>query len=299
MLTNTSMSLTQKWREELRVSFDLVKRDLTASLIPALLFCGASLTQANSDLKACLTCFAISVPYFVGYIYCFCLANQIVGVEEDRINKPNRVIPSGRLSIKGARLRWSIAMVLFPLYGLLLAPQMCLWALMWQVIIVWYNFGGLHSHWFGKNVVFISLGTIALLGPAWNVAQPMSSNAWRWILFVAVAFGVTLNLQDLRDIDGDIASGRRTLPVTLGETPARWISAALIAVLPLFTHIFVFGHFEFKWTAFLMEAILLAINFFVVARMLTRRTPEEDDKTYMIHTTWFCTILASALVVFA
>lgn len=79
----------------------MIRRDLPAGVYPALLFALAArcvVGGAGLDgLFALLACGA----YFWLFLYSFCLDNQITGVAEDRLNKPDRVIPSGRLPLAG------------------------------------------------------------------------------------------------------------------------------------------------------------------------------------------------------
>lgn len=282
---------------ELTIGYDLVKHDLSASMIPALLFALVSLNDAQADPLSWITCLALSCIYFFLFIYNFCLANQIAGIDEDKINKPGRVLSSGRLSVQGAWMRWVIAMVAFPLFAYLVKPELLVWVFLWQLIVITYNFGGLDKHWFCKNMVFVSSGAIVLLCPAWNMVQPLSAESLRWVLFVSIAFGITLNLQDLRDIAGDKATGRRTLPIAIGQRSARWICALLIAVLPLCTHYILFNHFAISWIGMAMEVLLAALNICVVLRILTLNGAKHDDKTYKLHTGWFCMIVLSAFFV--
>ena len=48
----------------------------------------------------------------------FNLSNQYTGAEEDKINKPDRPIPSGLVTVEGARFRWYIVTVLYLIVGL-------------------------------------------------------------------------------------------------------------------------------------------------------------------------------------
>lgn len=282
---------------EARITYGLVWRDLSASLIPATLMSLAAVytTGGWSAETATLTVLRCAL-YFGLYIYSFCLCNQIVGLEEDRINKPDRVIPSGLLNMRGALLRLVIALVVFPLVGFVLGGFRTMgWALAWEAIFLSYNLLGLHRHWFSKNVVFIVLGTVALLGAAWEIAAPLSSAAWQWILVVATTFGFTLHIQDLRDVEGDRATGRRTLPMVLGQDISRWLIAIGIGVLPIVVHLALFSGAQ-SLTNFASEAILAGLNIMVAVRVVQRRTPHDDHKSYMLHTYWFCAIVAAAAV---
>lgn len=246
-----------------------------------------SVANGASLLASCLL-------YFGFYIYGFCLSNQLVGREEDRINKPDRVIASGQLSESGAKLRLGIALVLFPLTGVIIGGTTLLgFALAWQLIFLAYNGLGLHRHWATKNLVFISLGTIVLLAPAWHLGASLNAEAWRWIVVVSVTFGATLHLQDLRDIEGDRATGRRTLPIAFDEQTARRLIALSIASLPLIIHFTLFQQAA-TILAITIELVLAVLNVWTALRVISQRDAGFDHKTYMLHTYWFCLVVASA-----
>lgn len=283
---------------EFRVTYKIVWRDLSASLIPATLF-GLAALHATGEWTAVsigrtlLHCFA----YFSLYIYSFCLCNQVVGFREDRVNKPDRVLPAKMISMRGAVARWLIAMIAFPTVGYLLGgPSILGWAVAWQLIFLSYNFLGLHQHWFTKNTVFITLGTIVQLAPAWELVAPLEPTAWRWIIVVAASFGLTLHLQDLRDVQGDELVGRRTLPIVIGQKWTRRLLAVGIGLLPVVTHLGLVQETSFEPSVVGIEIVLTTLNFVVAWRTLRLQSPKSDHRTYILHTYWFCAVLASGLV---
>lgn len=280
---------------EARITYGLVWRDLSASLIPATLMAlAASHTTSSLSLTSAPILIGSCLLYFGLYIYGFCLCNQIVGVEEDRANKPDRVIPSGMLSLHGAKQRLAFALIAFPVAAYALGgDQLLVFALAWQMIFLAYNLLGLHLHWSTKNIVFIGLGTIVLLAPAWLLGGPLHSEAWRWVLVVSIAFAATLHLQDLRDTDGDRLVGRQTLPIAVGMFRARVLIALAIASLPIAIHFTLF-QFPSSTTSITTELVLGATNLLVALRTLLMRNPKADHKTYMLHTYWFCMVVASA-----
>lgn len=283
-------------RHEASVTYRIVWRDLSASLIPATLMSLAALfTQVDWTPIDLLRTIAFSVLYFSLYIYSFCLSNQIVGFDEDRVNKPDRVLPSGTISMRGARNRWFISMLIFPLMGFALGGFALLrWAVAWQVIFLSYNHLGLHRHWFTKNVVFITLGTLVQLAAAWELVSPLTLASWQWIAVVSVAFGVTLHIQDLRDVEGDRAVGRHTLPVAIGQSATRRVMAIAIALLPILCHFFLFSMAKPSVSIACCEVGLSVLNAIVSVRLIRKTSISDDHCTYMLHTYWFCAVLAAA-----
>ncbi len=280
--------------KELRATYRLVYRDLSASVIPGILTTASAAIAQHASPATLARRLAAATIYFVFYIYIFCITNQLIGIEEDRINKRDRPLACGAWSWRGAWLRLIVSYSLFPSVAYALGGwPIARLALAWQLMTVGYNLL-LHRHWFTKNIVFITGGTILLLAAAWQLVAPLSPPAWRWILYVAGAFGVTLHLQDLRDVAGDRQIGRLTLPLAIGEEPCRVVLALLIGVLPLLTHHFVMAPNPPTPTRAIVEVVLATFNVLVAARVLLRRSAVADAKTYLLHTYWFCAILCSA-----
>jgi 4-hydroxybenzoate polyprenyltransferase len=289
--------LLERLIRELRVTYGFIRRDLSVTVFPATLTCVTALHASGAtEPGAALTGLISCIAYFVFHIYVFAIDNQILGVEEDRMNKPDRVLPRGLISVEDARARRLAAMVLFPTIGWLLGGVALFgWAVGWVALTLTYNHLGLHRHWLTKNGLFITLYAILLLAPAWHFGAALNTTAWRWILVLSVAMGLTLTLQDLRDVRGDEALGRRTLPIVFGETPARLVIAGTIALLPLAVH-FALVPTARSVRVVAVETALALLNVAVVGRTLLARSDEADHRTYMLHTYWFCGVLASGLV---
>ena len=76
------------------------------------------------------------------------LINQVLGIEEDKINKPYRPITSGRMSVESAvRVRWILVVIGF-IQSKLYCPEL-LWAATWNLIInvVYNELNGDRCHW--------------------------------------------------------------------------------------------------------------------------------------------------------
>lgn len=87
-----------------------------------------------------------------------------------------------------------------------------------------YGYAGL-----GDAMVFIFFGPVAVLGSFFLQAGTMPA----WLLLPASAAGLlasaVLNVNNMRDIDGDRQAGKLTVPVRAGLTNARNYHAALLA----------------------------------------------------------------------
>lgn len=283
------------WRE-LYLSYRFVWRDLSASVIPALIFTLVALKSRSqwnvSDVVGALTRTGV---YFWLYIYSFCLANQLSGLEEDRVNKPDRPLSAGLVSYRGAWWRWVLVMLVFAFVGWWFGALK--WALLWQVCIVLHNFCGWSKHWFSKNMLVMPTGLVALLAPPWEFVTPLTPLIWRWIITLAIAVGITINLQDLRDIAGDRRTGRRTMPIAWGEGIARIALSVLFVLLAVTIHYILIMPAGRTLTVFLCDGCLVISNLVVAFRILFYRSPRSDHTTYMLYTYWFCGLLVSAIII--
>jgi 1,4-dihydroxy-2-naphthoate octaprenyltransferase len=104
----------------------------------------------------------------------------------------------------------------------------------------WSYSGGRHpiSHTpLGEVFVVVFFGLIAVAGSHWLQREVFSANAWLAGLIVGLPAAAVLLINNYRDMEGDLSSGRRTLVSKLGRKRSRWLYAVLMllpfVVLPL------------------------------------------------------------------
>ncbi|OJA07745.1 hypothetical protein AZE42_08985 [Rhizopogon vesiculosus] len=150
------------------------------------------------------------------------ISNQIQDPEEDKINKPDRPLPAGRITARNAAyVRWllvPVSLVFSAKYGrLAVASSACA-----EALSIWYNHFGGGQYWLSKNVltaagyICMEVGAIIIAGPSARIDN-ISARA---ITFNCAVFATTVHAQDFKDEEGDRSTGRRTL-VTLFPTFAR------------------------------------------------------------------------------
>ncbi|KAI1776444.1 UbiA prenyltransferase family-domain-containing protein [Hypoxylon cercidicola] len=61
----------------------------------------------------------------------------------------------------------------------------------------------------------------------------LSPEGVTWAAMVSVAIFTTMHVQDLQDVEGDRARGRRSAPIIMGDRPARWSVAVPMFVWPV------------------------------------------------------------------
>ncbi|KAL0483745.1 digeranylgeranylglyceryl phosphate synthase [Acrasis kona] len=205
---------------EAKICWGFIRIDFPIATIPPLLF---SITA----LKLCIRDFGFdpmqtlvnsvySLIYFVLFLYTFTLSNQVIGVDEDKINKPQRPIPSGMITVEDAKKRLYFYNAVYFLISFYkgVVPQ----TLMWQAATFFGHFGGGHKNGIIKNFLNSVAGIIPQLAGAWKIMYgEVPDHINQWIIYVAWIMFFLMPIQELRDIPGDKLNGRKTLPIMLGE----------------------------------------------------------------------------------
>ncbi|KUJ10768.1 uncharacterized protein LY89DRAFT_562647, partial [Mollisia scopiformis] len=153
--------------------------------------------------------------------YTFDIVNQTTGVLEDTINKPYRPVPSGLITLRGAKKRWLLTWILSPLLTAAISGRYAaLWQLVWQLDV------GFCYAWPRPNGPitrnsFIVLGTLALVSHANAIAAdqyPDRNMDFMLRSALSIWAGMVAHLQEFHDVVGDKASGKRTLAVILAPS---------------------------------------------------------------------------------
>ena len=156
------------------------------------------------------------------------ITNEYFDLEVDRINHPDRPLPSGRVSIQ----EMALMAVLFSIAGLvaaaLLSPVLLALAALLLVIGILYNWKLKESGLPGNMMVAASVGMTFICG-GMAAGRPMSGVVW--------TFGIMAILFDLAeeiaggamDMEGDRQRGARTVALTYGRQPALRVSMLLFA----------------------------------------------------------------------
>ena len=160
--------------------------------------------------------------------------NQVTDLEADRINKPARPVPSGRIApseaVGMAGTLYAAAFVLAALVG----PQ-CVWlAGIAAILTVLYSAPPfrLKAVPYLANVVIAVPRGVLLKVAGWSCVRDFGrTEPW----YIGLVFGLFLlgatTTKDFADAKGDAAAGFRTLPVVLGPKRAAWLIAPFL-VLP-------------------------------------------------------------------
>jgi 4-hydroxybenzoate polyprenyltransferase len=166
--------------------------------------------------------------------------NQIYDLEIDRVNKPKRPLPSGRMTHAEA---WGVTLVAYLLalwLAWLTSPggrRECFWIVVFTTFLTWaYSAPPLRTkrHGLWANVTIAIPRGLLLKVAGWSsVKTVIGLEPW----YIGAIFGLFLlgasSTKDFADIEGDRAGGCRTLPIIYGVKKAAWMIAPCF-VLPFF-----------------------------------------------------------------
>ena len=286
-------TFTDTVRHEANLYWQFIKYNVSTTVIPGPIFTIASLLNAQVYLGQMFVVTVISIVHFMLYIYVFDLSGQMDSVIEDRINKPNRPIPCGLISYKGTRNRLMIMIPIFLIEGLLLGvlPENAAWVISFLI----NNHTQIGKHWIVKNLN-MSVGTWAMLAAAWTIGHGNPAVGQLWTIATAVNVFFIVSVQDFRDIEGDSAIDRKTIPIVLGKA-ARPLTAGLFILSIPYYHYLLYAPFASSSARLAAEGVPAFLLVLVAIRLLFLKSRDNDKYTYIIFTAWYCLHLTAAIIV--
>ena len=221
-------------------------------------------------------------------IFLFCLHNQRSPetIAEDKVNKPWRPIPAGRLTPDQAK---KVLYFMHPLCFLVAFKIGGFWPYVILVSFhVWYNEFGGASNPILKNF-HNGVGVCCFLAGPFEVATGSSvfagnGNAAIWLLILIAMLTTTCHTQDFRDVGGDSAAGRRTVPLVIGDIPARLLVAVMAIVWTYVACTF--------WDAWEVAIIPVSAQLILIGNLFLRRHRMGDIHAWRLFTIWTQSLVA-------
>lgn len=164
--------------------------------------------------------------------YTFDIANTTSSVEEDKLNKPHRPIPSGLLTLKQARARWLLSWCLAPLVALLFGIWPAFYVTLNQIWVFGFYVWPAYRHYLTKNIM-VTGSTFIML----RLLNSVVLDIEQWAMdvqpdmIVCVLTMATVHLQDFRDVEGDYTTHAVTIPIMLspaGQVKLRKMTALVL-----------------------------------------------------------------------
>jgi len=159
--------------------------------------------------------------------------NDYFDIEIDRINKPERPIPSGKVSLRKA-LYFSLALFAA---GTLIATSINMIcgaiALVNSLLLIYYARTLKRTALLGNIAVGYLTGSTFLFGGAVFFEQGGINGVFVLFLLATLATIAREIVKDIEDIEGDREDGARTLPIIMGPKKAAYLASliGLVAVM--------------------------------------------------------------------
>jgi 4-hydroxybenzoate polyprenyltransferase len=263
--------------------------NINDTIIPGLLFASLNASIAPRlamgpaiSLVQILRSFPAILLWSWSHLLFFNISNQqdAAAITEDRLNKPWRPLATGRVTPSQA------AQTMQYMHPLILLLSIALGGLGPGLTIVTltflYNDGGGSANPWAKNLINGPAMVSFLAGPlevATGHSVLESRIASVWLLLLVGAIATTCHMQDFRDVEGDRAAGRKTLPIAIGDAKARALAAVGITGWTVGACLF--------WGAGGMGLSLAATaGTVLMGNMLWDRTRVGDRRTWKLFPFW-------------
>jgi 4-hydroxybenzoate polyprenyltransferase len=219
---------------------------------------------------------------------------QSAAILEDKYNKPWRTMPSGRMTQGQAKtLMICLYLIAYCASLKLGGVRQCL-----SLMALGFAYNDLNLanwSWFSRNAIN-ALGFCCFTSGALEVvlstpllSSPGHREIIRWLGIIAVVVASTVQMQDMGDQEGDRMRGRKSLPLTVGDGPARWMTAVPMVFWSAFCPLY--------WRLSPVTSILVgSLGLSVAYRILTLRGVGSDRWTFRIWNIWMAHLYALPLV---
>lgn len=215
-------------------------RTLPAAIVPVLIGTAVAVSEseevsaANALPRVALALF-VSLALQVGVNYANDYSDGVRGTDDDR-RGPMRLVAAGRATPAAVKTAALLALTSACVAGLVLAALTTWWLILLGLACVaaaWLYTGGPQPYGYagyGELFVFIFFGLVATVGTTYVVNESIGLLAWYSGAVSGCLSVALLMVNNIRDIDGDLRSGKRTLAVRLGLARSKGLFVVVYVV---------------------------------------------------------------------
>ena len=214
-------------------------RTLPAAVVPVVIGAAVASTVAGIDAIRFAVhgglALVVSLALQIAVNYANDYSDGVRGTDAVR-QGPMRLVGSGAASASAVKRAALLAFAVAGTAGLCFAVLTSWWLIPVGAVSMlagWTYTGGPKPYGYvglGELFVFVFFGLVATVGTTFVIAETVNRLSWvsgALAGFLAVAL---LLVNNLRDIDTDRASNKRTLAVRLGASRTRWLYGAMYAL---------------------------------------------------------------------
>jgi 1,4-dihydroxy-2-naphthoate octaprenyltransferase len=210
-------------------------RTLPAALAPVFVGTGAAAALDGFRLGPALLALLVALALQVAVNYANDYSDGRRGTDADRVG-PMRLVGSGAATPRQVLLAAVLAFAVAGLAGLALAAVSSWWLVAVgavSILAAWTYTGGPIPYGYralGEVFVFVFFGLVAVVGTAFAQTGSLDGLAFAAAVPIGLCSTALLVVNNLRDVHGDAAVGKRTLAVLLGESRTRVAYVGLLVV---------------------------------------------------------------------
>lgn len=245
---------------------------------------GNALMSAISIILVALIDKTISIPVVLAMLAVFFetaagnVINDYFDYKIDLINKPDRPIPSGRISLKNGRNYGYFLFFMGTVCGFFISYLTNNWipfaiVLFADVVLYLYAYKLKSTPFLGNLTVGFMTGFGFVFG-GFSINNPTIIMTSIFLGFFALVMTTAREIiKDIEDIEGDKADGARTLPILIGAKKPAILAAILIvvdsALCPLLYYYHVFG-------ILYLPVIAIAVVLFIYSAIIILKSQERE-----------------------
>lgn len=194
---------------------------------------------------------ALAFAFAIGFAN---IQNDILDLESDKLNRPERPLVTGQVSVKAARIAWITMAILTLACGLADSFASLGFFILLAVLLMAYNKWLKHIPLLKNMTVAFLCTTPLFFAGMYTILFERNSDPdeYIWAIIPAIPFAFLLTTareiyKDLEDETGDLKAGIMTFPLIAGAATARRLAGAIILFtwislpLPVFYMDKVFG----------------------------------------------------------
>ena len=207
-------------------------RTLPAALVPVALGAGL-LRPLPLNWFNTVLCVVVALALQIATNYANDYSDGKRGTDAERVG-PFRLTASKLVVPERVKYVAWIWFLLAAVAGLMLASRTSWWLVLVglsAILAGWFYTGGSKPYGyygFGELFVLVYFGFVATVGTSYVQHRSVPSSAWWWGLAAGSMACALLESNNLRDIDGDRLTGKKTLAARVGRRPAAWLYVACV-----------------------------------------------------------------------
>jgi 1,4-dihydroxy-2-naphthoate octaprenyltransferase len=210
-------------------------RTLPAALAPVFVGTGVAAALDGFRLVPALLALLVALALQVAVNYANDYSDGKRGTDADRVG-PMRLVGSGAATPRQVLIAAVLAFAVAGVAGLALAAVSSWWLVAVgavSILAAWTYTGGPIPYGYralGEVFVFVFFGLVAVVGTTFGQTESLDGLAFAAAVPIGLCSVALLVVNNLRDVHGDAAVGKRTLAVLLGENRTRVAYVGLLVV---------------------------------------------------------------------